>query len=83
MYRFLSRLRQTPLTIAYWVASDFFDYKSGVYDGTGCAGKTSINHAVLAVGYNIRERWVRFKNSWGTSWGDKGYFKMKVSLKRR
>ncbi len=80
--RFLARLKQTPLAIAFWVAGDFFDYVSGVYDGAGCAGKTSINHAVLAVGYSFSGRYVKFKNSWGTGWGDGGYFKMKMSLKR-
>lgn len=31
-------------------------------------------HAVLAVGYNDSKQQVIMRNSWGTSWGDKGYF---------
>ena len=31
-------------------------------------------HAVLCVGYNdIKKVWI-MRNSWGTSWGDRGYF---------
>ena len=30
-------------------------------------------HSVEVVGYNIATRMFTFKNSWGTSWGDKGY----------
>jgi C1A family cysteine protease len=31
-------------------------------------------HAVCAVGYNTARRWFICRNSWGTSWGMKGYF---------
>jgi len=31
-------------------------------------------HAVCAVGYNIKRRWFICRNSWGTSWGMRGYF---------
>lgn len=31
-------------------------------------------HAVLAVGYDDENKWIIVKNSWGTNWGDKGYF---------
>lgn len=33
-------------------------------------------HAVLAVGYDDRTERVIVRNSWGTKWGDKGYFTM-------
>jgi C1A family cysteine protease len=47
-------------------------YSSGVLTGT-CG--TSIDHAVLVVGYGTMsgtEYW-KVKNSWGTSWGEQGY----------
>ncbi|WP_295667594.1 C1 family peptidase [uncultured Mucilaginibacter sp.] len=31
-------------------------------------------HAVLAVGYNDKEQYFIVRNSWGTDWGDGGYF---------
>jgi C1A family cysteine protease len=33
-------------------------------------------HAVLIVGYNNATQRFTVRNSWGTSWGDKGYFYM-------
>jgi C1A family cysteine protease len=33
-------------------------------------------HAVLLVGYNKSKKVFIVRNSWGTSWGDKGYFYM-------
>jgi len=52
--------------------SAFQFYKSGVL-ATGCGA--SINHAVLAVGYQkvgVLEAFI-VKNSWGTGWGNGGY----------
>jgi len=31
-------------------------------------------HAVLVCGYDDAHQWWIVRNSWGTSWGDKGYF---------
>jgi cathepsin L len=50
----------------------FQHYSSGVLTGT-CG--TRIDHGVLIVGYGTsgsQEYW-KVKNSWGTSWGEKGY----------
>jgi C1A family cysteine protease len=30
-------------------------------------------HAICCAGYDDSSNWVIFRNSWGTSWGDKGY----------
>ena len=33
-------------------------------------------HSVLAVGYDNKTKMIKVRNSWGDSWGDKGYFYM-------
>jgi len=73
---------KTPVSVAYQVSGDFRHYSSGVYDSTQCrSGPMDVNHAVLAVGYNsttgasAKPYWI-IKNSWGTSFGIKGYFWM-------
>lgn len=50
-------------------------YSSGVLDFNCC---TETNHAVVVEGFsteNSKDYWI-VRNSWGTSWGDKGYVKM-------
>ena len=68
-----------PVSVGYDVADDFRSYESGVYQSTLCGNTTQdINHAVLATGFGV-ENGVPFyniKNSWGTEWGDLGYFKI-------
>lgn len=72
---------KTPTSICYQVASDFRNYKSGVYDSKVCKnGPMDVNHAVLATGYDLDsasgKQYYMVKNSWGTSFGIKGYFKI-------
>jgi len=50
--------------------NDFQSYKSGIIS----SGSKQLNHAVLAVGYTSNS-WI-IKNSWGTSWGQAGYFQI-------
>lgn len=52
-------------------------YKSGVANPLFCS-KTSLDHAVLLVGYGTddgKDYWT-VKNSWGTKWGEDGYFRL-------
>ena len=63
-----------PVSAVMEVYDDFFYYSSGVYRHTtgGLAGL----HCVLVIGYSEAEQaWIA-KNSWGTGWGDGGYFKI-------
>jgi C1A family cysteine protease len=36
-------------------------------------------HAVLIVGYDETKQWLIVRNSWGSGWGDKGYFYLPYS----
>jgi C1A family cysteine protease len=68
----VSALGNLPVSVAIDASSAFSRYKSGTF--TGPCSSSSINHAVLAVGYTDAY-WI-VKNSWGTSWGDNGYIAM-------
>ena len=46
-------------------------YSTGTYKGTGCGTNPTINHAVVAAGYE-KDYWY-VKNSWGSLWGYSGY----------
>jgi len=66
-----------PVPIAIEADQSCFQfYHSGVLDDTSCG--TQLDHGVLAVGYgtDAGTPYWRIKNSWGASWGDKGYIRM-------
>jgi C1A family cysteine protease len=50
--------------------------KSGIMPMPGPKEKLLGGHAVVAVGYDSSKQAVIVRNSWGNSWGDKGYFYM-------
>ncbi len=59
----------------YSVYSDFFAYRSGVYRKTANASYSG-GHCICVVGYDdVAQCWI-CKNSWGSSWGDGGYFRI-------
>ena len=66
-----------PLPTAMMVYEDLMHYKSGIYSYT--TGKKLGGHAILLVGYNDAEQYFIVKNSWGTGWGENGFFRIAYS----
>jgi len=68
---------QQPVAIAIEADTRYFQsYSSGVLTSSSCG--TTLDHGVLIVGYG-EENGIKYwlvKNSWSTTWGDKGYVKI-------
>ena len=66
---------QGPISVCI-DGSHLHNYGSGIITD-GCE-PGYVDHAVLLVGYgseNDQDFWL-LKNSWGTDWGEKGYYKL-------
>ncbi len=52
-------------------------YTSGIFSSSDCP--TDINHSITIVGWGIENgvKYWSIKNSWGTDWGENGYFRLK------
>lgn len=68
-------LQDGPLCIAMAVPNDFYRYSGGVFDYQGLS-LIGVSHAVLLVGYDDTLQCFKAKNSWGTDWGEDGYFRI-------
>jgi C1A family cysteine protease len=70
-------LQKGPVSVAIEADQSIFQfYTSGVLDGN--CGR-NLDHGVTAVGFGADSStgyWI-VKNSWGTTWGDKGYIQMR------
>jgi C1A family cysteine protease len=61
-----------PLAACFTVYNDFFSYHSGIYHHV--SGDLAGGHCISVVGYDDSQRFWICKNSWGTGWGESGYF---------
>ena len=83
----LTALQTGPVSIAIYVVDALYNYTSGLFSASNCSGISGLNHAVLAVGYSLtgdsttnNKPYLLIKNSWSTSWGENGYFKLELDL---
>jgi cathepsin H len=65
------------VNVAMSVSDKFQFYKSGIYTSTKGEDKGRLNHAVTCVGFDTSSNgYLLIKNSWGSSWGESGYFRI-------
>ena len=66
-----------PLAMCFAVYTDFFVHGGEVYRRSTAPNiKIEGYHCVLVVGFSDLEQCWICKNSWGSTWGDNGYFKI-------
>jgi C1A family cysteine protease len=68
-------LQDGPLIFYMEVYEDFYYYQNGIYQTLPGAAYEG-GHSVLAVGYDEGSACWICRNSWGTDWGENGYFRI-------
>jgi hypothetical protein len=70
--------RVGPLVACFTIYEDFFlNYQRGIWEyNRKTAGDELGGHCVLIIGYDDAKRCWIAKNSWGTGWGEEGYFRI-------
>lgn len=63
-----------PVSACFLVYEDFYYYRSGIYKYT--SGRLLGAHCVAIVGYDDAQKCWICKNSWGTNWGENGFFRI-------
>jgi C1A family cysteine protease len=63
-----------PVTACMVIYDDFFHYTGGIYRST--TEKTSGGHCVALIGWDDEQGCWIARNSWGTSWGEGGCFRI-------
>ncbi len=69
-----------PISCGIDATPEFHNYKGGIYSQV-LDSSAEINHEIEVVGYGVDEKGVEYwigRNSWGTYWGDHGFFYMKM-----
>lgn len=67
-----------PLVACFTIYEDFFYfYTGGIYKyRAATAGEVIGGHCVAIIGYDDAKKCWIAKNSWGTGWGEEGYFRI-------
>lgn len=79
-------LQEQPISVAINSGGTFKEYKGGIYEcpNNGDFPTSSmVDHAIVLVGYGVEgstEYWI-LKNSYSSSWGEKGFMRLKMDAK--
>ncbi|XP_049880820.1 uncharacterized protein LOC126377170 [Pectinophora gossypiella] len=66
-----------PIEVSFRVYEDFMKYSGGIYEHK--YGHAAGGHSVRMIGYGVENGvpyWL-VANSWGTNWGEQGFFRVK------
>ncbi len=73
-------IAEGPVSVAIEADSFVFQfYSGGILNSDACG--TNLDHYVVAVGYGVdpnKGEYYIVRNSWGTSWGMKGYINIAI-----
>lgn len=74
----MAAIAQGPVSVTIDAEETVFHaYTGGIISGPACG--SSLDHAVVAVGYGTDPatgmNYYMIRNSWGSAWGDNGYVK--------
>ncbi len=68
-----------PVAAAVCVNTAFQNYTGGIFTGASC---TTVNHAIVLVGWNDTDQAWILRNSWGPNWGENGYMRIRYGVSR-
>ena len=64
------------LSVIISVNRNFMMYKSGVFNDYTCETQRTGLHAITLNGYSKSGKYWILRNSWGSRWGESGYFRL-------
>ena len=73
--KIITALQNGPIVAGMQVYDGFMDYTGGIYEPLGVIPMGG--HGVVIVGYDRDEEYWICKNSWNTSWGEDGWFRIR------
>jgi GNAT superfamily N-acetyltransferase len=63
----------SPVGVSIDITSSWFDAPKGRIPERRCGEPTVASHSVTLTGYDDSKQQLKFANSWGPRWGDKGF----------
>jgi GNAT superfamily N-acetyltransferase len=65
--------RDWPVGASFEITKQWYEAENGVIETPPEGAQIIGSHQVLLVGYSDEKQAFRFRNSWGTGWGNQGY----------